>query len=1008
MKTKSAIISPFVWITTGLRPVAKRFLIILALSSALFALRPPPCALSQIPQGFNYQAIARDGSGNPITSVINVKIAILTSESDLDVIWEEEHTVSPDSHGLFSIVVGKGTTIGSGLASYSLIDWTQIPLYIMTKINDVKLGVTQLWSVPYSMVSGDLGGSVKKLEVMGEDETSDEALFEVKRKDGELMFGVYNHGVRVYMPLDTLSKTRKGGFVVGGFDNIKGIVQDYLVVNPDSIRAYIDTNPGKTRKGGFAVGGFDAGKQTPEEYLRVTRDSTRIYLNDTGTKTRKGGFAVGGFDRAGKQYIQDFLLVSSDSVRVYINETDAKTRKGGFAVGGFENTGKGFTSDYFNISGKAESDTIIGEARVLWYPRKEAFMAGNVIVESVDSVGTNSWASGYQSKAIGNWSQALGYNAVARGDYSTAIGKNAVADSINSFSFGDGAKANGLNSFSFGQWAKADSTDCYSFGRGAIAKGFRSFALGSAGVDSAGVTTGVAYASGDYSFAIGQGSQSIGKGSIALGIADTAIGDYSTALGYKTMSGGKYSTSMGIYTVATGNGSIAVGRKDTASGGSSAAFGVETKALEWCSTSFGYRTVSSGSRALAFGENSTASGLASFSGGHITIASGDYSTALGADTKAVGEFSMATGAQTIASGMAAASFGWQTKAKGSRSLTAGNNTIASGDYSATFGFFTKARPFACFTVGHYNDTTICYNTTGIDDRDPIFIVGNGAADNNRSNALTVLKNGRMGIQVTNPNYVIDAEPNTSLPATAGERNQLLRFSSYSSNVDKLLITHNRISAGSDWTTAEFRIQKKVDATDMGYISFKANFLEIGIGANPHITLTNAGNVGIGTTSPGQELHVIGDAIVTGAYTTTVHDNIPVLARDLYVDYTGLIGILPSSERYKSNIEDMASVEWLYNLRPVNFSYLNDSTFSRQYGLIAEEVNLVNKDFVSYNEKGQPETVQYSFMISPIIKALQDQKREITDQKKIIESQQQQIDRLEKIIYDIQWKVASSR
>jgi len=153
MKTKPAFnFYLFNWITTCLRPVTARLLIFLALSSVVF-LSLPKDALSQIPQGFNYQAIARDGSGNPISTAINVKIAILSSTSDDDVIWEEEHTgVDPDDHGLFSIVVGQGTRI-QGLASFDLIDWTVTPKYIRTKINDVKMGTSKLWSVPYAMYS---------------------------------------------------------------------------------------------------------------------------------------------------------------------------------------------------------------------------------------------------------------------------------------------------------------------------------------------------------------------------------------------------------------------------------------------------------------------------------------------------------------------------------------------------------------------------------------------------------------------------------------------------------------------------------------------------------------------------------------------------------------------------------------------------------------------------------------------------------------------------------------
>jgi hypothetical protein len=113
---------------------------------------------SQIPQGFNYQAIARDGTtGNPISDPIDVKIAILSDDDPETIIREEQFTgVDPDEHGLFSIVVGQGSWV-SGLTNFSDIDWTVTPKYIKTLIwygGEWKdMGPAQLWSVPYAMYS---------------------------------------------------------------------------------------------------------------------------------------------------------------------------------------------------------------------------------------------------------------------------------------------------------------------------------------------------------------------------------------------------------------------------------------------------------------------------------------------------------------------------------------------------------------------------------------------------------------------------------------------------------------------------------------------------------------------------------------------------------------------------------------------------------------------------------------------------------------------------------------
>jgi len=93
------------------------------------------CLLSsQVPQGFNYQAIALDGS-TPITTTLPVRITIQSDPGGGTIFWEEEHSaVTPNESGLFSLVIGTGTRI-SGLANFSDIDWSVTPKYIKTEID---------------------------------------------------------------------------------------------------------------------------------------------------------------------------------------------------------------------------------------------------------------------------------------------------------------------------------------------------------------------------------------------------------------------------------------------------------------------------------------------------------------------------------------------------------------------------------------------------------------------------------------------------------------------------------------------------------------------------------------------------------------------------------------------------------------------------------------------------------------------------------------------------------
>ena len=88
-----------------------------------------------------------------------------------------------------------------------------------------------------------------------------------------------------------------------------------------------------------------------------------------------------------------------------------------------------------------------------------------------------------------------------------------------------------------------------------------------------------------------------------------------------------------------------------------------------------------------------------------------------------------------------ANIGWYSSALGCV-------TIASGIASTALGYHTNAESYASVAVGRFNigGTT---NNFWVE-TDPLFEIGIGTDDSNRINALTVLKNGNVGIGVANP------------------------------------------------------------------------------------------------------------------------------------------------------------------------------------------------------------------------------------------------------------------
>ncbi len=299
-------------------------------------------------------------------------------------------------------------------------------------------------------------------------------------------------------------------------------------------------------------------------------------------------------------------------------------------------------------------------------------------------------------------------NATANNDYSTAFGTS-TTNADYSFAGGNSSIANGLSSFAYGQEVVANGDFSVAFGKSAHANGEASFAMGEEST----------VASGNYSFAFGN--------------ACSAGFDYSFAMG--SSSGATYS-------------SFAFGRAVGANGGYSAAFGDGTSTNEEYTFVSGVNSSADGWASCAFGFDSHANAESSFAAGNSTT--GDlYCTAFGSSI-ATGEGSFASG-YSYAGQPAATAMGAST-AIGMYSSAFGSGT-AKGNYASSFGLGSIARSYSSTVFGnfnHYGNNSISVDSLSWVGTDPLFEIGNGTSISARSNAVTVLKNGKVGIGTTDP------------------------------------------------------------------------------------------------------------------------------------------------------------------------------------------------------------------------------------------------------------------
>ena len=135
--------------------------------------------------------------------------------------------------------------------------------------------------------------------------------------------------------------------------------------------------------------------------------------------------------------------------------------------------------------------------------------------------------------------------------------------------------------------------------------------------------------------------------------------------------------------------------------------------------------------------------------------------------------------------------------------------------------------------------------------------------------------------------------------------------------------------------------------------------------------------------------VEGSGIVTTYIAGIVNSKITGSA--VYVTANGQLGVLASSERYKTDVQTMGgSSERLSELRPVSFKLKTDPEGTVQYGLIAEEVVKVYPELVTRNADGRIEGVRYEELAPMLLNELQQQRQKLAAQETINSAQAAQI------------------
>jgi hypothetical protein len=249
---------------------------------------------------------------------------------------------------------------------------------------------------------------------------------------------------------------------------------------------------------------------------------------------------------------------------------------------------------------------------------------------------------------------------------------------------------------------------------------------------------------------------SIGFWSMAWGRDPKAKGHYSTAWGYSTTASDWYST-------AWGNQARALNANATA-------WGTYTKASGLLSTVWGEGSEAEGDKATAWGWNSKAEGW--------------ISTAWGKDTKATNWYSTAWGNSTEASGSESTAWGIFTEAIGSNTTVWGTFSNATGINATAWGSYTVAPSFNETVLGRFNTEYTPASTFQWNANDRLFVIGNGINEQNRNDALVLLKNGNLGLGNSAPQRLLTLKD----PGVGFDRPEINSMAIYTNNQERIRIS----------------------------------------------------------------------------------------------------------------------------------------------------------------------------------------------------------------------------
>lgn len=448
---------------------------------------------AQAPEKFNYQGIARDNTGAPLTNqALGLKISILNPANTP--VYVETHSANTNDFGLYHVAIGDGTPVSGTMAG---VNWAGGTKKIKVQIdpnggtNYTDLGTTELLSVPYALYAASApngngwklnGNAVGNNSFIGTTNNQD-LRFKVNNTPAGFIeaSGSTQNTALGLNALSALSTGSENTAIGGNALEVNTTGKDNTAVGYKALNANV-TGVDNTAIGHEALANSLADRNTAVGFRALTENTLGEYNTASGYRALEDN-TTGGFNTATGAYAMEETNSGSYNTAMGYsalesNDTGEENSAFGalslsFNSTGQENSAFGYRSLHANTTG-VENSAMGFEAMEDNTTGQQNTAMGSLALNN-NTIGDFNTAVGYVamlSNTTGSYNTALGRNAlgVTTSDLNTAVGHGSLNNlsgsannntalgagtdisdnSDNSTAIGNGASVTGSNKIVFG------------------------------------------------------------------------------------------------------------------------------------------------------------------------------------------------------------------------------------------------------------------------------------------------------------------------------------------------------------------------------------------------------------------------------------------------------------------------------------------------------------------------------------------------------------------------------